>query len=505
MGIFTSKLSGGIFVLLVAMAIAAVAAWFSITGLVALFNASALSVAIMGITLEVGKLVASGILKLNWSNPNYNRALKSYLLVAISTLMLVTAIGIFGFLSAAHLEQAAPRADLQVQSQQLELQVEQRNQENQRLQQRLNQIDQNISVFLQNDQASRGLRASRTLQSERATIQQRLEANNEQINTLQAQLAPIRMQSNAVEAKLGPVKYVAALFGWHDEESAVRLVILVLMVGFDPLAVVLILCGLIMLKEHRDERALKQEEERVFVPSAEPTPEEDEEAEISEEPEQETLPAIEESAGESNALIEALPPQDDDAQEYWFDRIAKMLPAPEASPRSVKETAIIEDASDEDIPEDRSDYERANMGDELARDYPDDETVDDLLDGAEPISQETMDHLLELTKDVKIDRDTDVIEGDIDLSIAPPAEGDEEPIEQIVREMDRDTLIAILERNPGILNEIEEIVEADVERELTDREKLLDLLAKNPAIISDMAEIIASQITKPTDGDSWLK
>lgn len=496
MGIFTSKLSGGIFVLLVATTIAAVAAWFSITGLVALFNASALSVAIMGIALEVGKLVASGILKLNWSNPNYNRALKGYLLVAIATLMMVTALGIFGFLSAAHLEQSAPRADLQVQSQQLELQVEQRNQETQRLQQRLTQIDQNISVFLKNDQASRGLRASRTLQTERTSIQQRLESNNEQINALQERLAPLRMKSNAVETKLGPVKYVAALFGWNDEESAVRLVILILMVGFDPLAVVLILCGIIMLKEHRDEKNTSDIHNGAELVDLPPSPKTDVEESIRQDMHEPNGWAVEpdhkpikydeyvfpsSAIGRSTVVTE--PPKgdfiDDDDLKYWQDRMSNALPVPEASPRVTKAALEIEDATIVDEPdvEDRSDYDRSAMENEFAGDE-------------KPVEESPS--LIEVED----------VQGLIDV---PEAVGDEEPTEQIVREMDRDTLISILERNPGILNEIEEIVEADVAQELTDREKLLDLLAKNPAIISDMAEIIASQITMRNDGNSWLK
>ena len=88
-----------------AITIAAIAAWFSVAGLMAIFTASAIAVAIMAVALEVGKLVSA-----SWVYRNWNRApflLKSYLTIAVVILMLITSMGIFGFLSKAHLEQAA--------------------------------------------------------------------------------------------------------------------------------------------------------------------------------------------------------------------------------------------------------------------------------------------------------------------------------------------------------------------------------------------------------------
>ena len=88
-----------------AIAIAGIAAWFSIVGLMAIFAASALPVALMAGSLEVGKLVAA-----SWVYRNWKRApllLKTYLTIAVVVLMFITSMGIFGFLSKAHLEQAA--------------------------------------------------------------------------------------------------------------------------------------------------------------------------------------------------------------------------------------------------------------------------------------------------------------------------------------------------------------------------------------------------------------
>ena len=88
-----------------AITIAAIAAWFSVAGLMAIFTASAVSVAIMAVALEVGKLVSASWVYRNWKRAPF--LLKSYLTIAVVILMFITSMGIFGFLSKAHLEQAA--------------------------------------------------------------------------------------------------------------------------------------------------------------------------------------------------------------------------------------------------------------------------------------------------------------------------------------------------------------------------------------------------------------
>lgn len=98
-----------IFTFFVAIVIAMVAAWFSIVGLMAIFAASAIPVAIMAGSLEVGKLVAASWVYRNWKRAPF--LLKSYLTVATVVLMFITSMGIFGFLSKAHLEQAAEGAE----------------------------------------------------------------------------------------------------------------------------------------------------------------------------------------------------------------------------------------------------------------------------------------------------------------------------------------------------------------------------------------------------------
>ena len=99
----------GIITLLTALTIAGVAAWFSIAGLMAIFSASASAIAIMAGSLEVGKLLTASWLYRYWHVTSI--CMKSYLTIAVLALMLITSMGIFGYLSKAHLDQAAVSGD----------------------------------------------------------------------------------------------------------------------------------------------------------------------------------------------------------------------------------------------------------------------------------------------------------------------------------------------------------------------------------------------------------
>jgi hypothetical protein len=283
------KLITGIATLVVAILISVIAGYFSIVGLAALFAARALPVIVMGSVLEIGKLVAATWLKFNWADRGVAWPHKGYLLLATLVLMIITSLGIFGFLSAGHLEQNAPLAGLSIQAQQYQTRLDQTMATNRRIEQRLGQIDTNINAFLTSGAASKGLRASETLKRERADLQTQMDANNAQINDLNTKLAPLKQQSTEVEAKLGPVKYLASAAGYDDPEVAVRLVILLIMIAFDPLAVVLMISGLISLRQWRDERVV--EAEVVPTEPVAPIVEQPLAAEITPEPEPEPIPA----------------------------------------------------------------------------------------------------------------------------------------------------------------------------------------------------------------------
>mgnify|MGYP003325546260 CR=1 FL=1 len=111
----------GILVLLVALSISGVAAWYSIAGLAAIFAAAQIPIIIMGTVLEVGKLVTASWLYQNWKTIPF--LLKSYLTLAVAVLMFITSMGIFGFLSKAHIEQTSASQESVEQVQRIETEL----------------------------------------------------------------------------------------------------------------------------------------------------------------------------------------------------------------------------------------------------------------------------------------------------------------------------------------------------------------------------------------------
>lgn len=252
------KLFSGLITILFALLISATAAWFSVAGLVALFAATAIPVMIMGIVLESSKLVAAGWLHANWKNSNVNFVHKSYLTLAVLALMLITSIGIYGFLSKGHLEQAAPVAGIELQVNAKQQQIQMLTDTNTRLTTQLKQLDASVDALMANNKTTQSLRVRASQGKERASVQKQMDDNNAQIQKLEADILPLKQQTAEVEAKLGPVKYVAQLFGWQDTDKAVRLVILVIMFAFDPLAVILLISATISFSEYAEEKRAKK-------------------------------------------------------------------------------------------------------------------------------------------------------------------------------------------------------------------------------------------------------
>lgn len=258
------KLFLGLLTFALALIISAVAAYFSVVGLAALFAAAFWPVVLMGTVLETGKLVAVTWLHANWHNPRVNWFHKTYLTVAVVVLMMITALGIYGYLAKGHLEQEAPLASVQVQIGQIEQRIGQTREARQRLDDRLKQLDASVNTIIGNSKTARetqqALRARDQQKKERDQIAAELLAKDAELNKLTDSLVPLKMASSDVEAKLGPVKYVAKLFGWNDPTSAVQLIILMIMFAFDPLAITLVLSAAITIGEWMDERRKRKEQ-----------------------------------------------------------------------------------------------------------------------------------------------------------------------------------------------------------------------------------------------------
>jgi len=241
-----------IITLLCALAVSAIAAWFSIVGLIAIFAASTIPIALMGASLEAGKLVAASWLYKNWKEaPKF---LKYYLTFAVVILMFITSLGIFGFLSKAHIESNINFGDNSIQLKTLE-QQEKITQE--RLDYLLKKAGEDPTKI-----ARRTDNAIQDTQKELIEIQQKK--------------LPLLKEENALMAEVGPLKYIAELIYGKDAEnhfdSAVRFVIILLIFVFDPLAVLLVIAANYTLKNEQMKKIPLPEAE---IPQSRILPEEE--------------------------------------------------------------------------------------------------------------------------------------------------------------------------------------------------------------------------------------
>ena len=236
--------------LVIAITISAIAAWYSVAGLAAIFAAAVVPVIIMGGALEAGKIVATVWLHNNWQRVSW--AYKTYLIPAIVFLMLLTSMGIFGFLSKGHADQSIVSGDsmsrVAIYDEKIKSERDNIDQAKRALEQMNSQVDQMMSRTDTDRGAERAVAIRKQQARERANLQAEITKSQKAIQKLQEERAPLAAEFRKVEAEVGPIKYIAALiYGDNPDqnllEAAVRWVIILIVIVFDPLALCLILAA----------------------------------------------------------------------------------------------------------------------------------------------------------------------------------------------------------------------------------------------------------------------
>jgi hypothetical protein len=236
--------------LLSGLTISAVAIWYSVAGLVSIFAAAVIPIIVMGVALEISKLIATVWLKLNWTRaPVF---IRTYLLVAIAILMLITSMGIFGFLSKAHSDQSLVSGDVQakiaVYDEKIKTAKDNIDANRKALKQMDEAVDQVMGRSSDEKGADKAVQIRRSQQKERARLQSEIAAEQKTVAAISEERAPIAAEVRKVEAEVGPIKYIAAfIYGDNPDanilEKAVTWVIIIIVSVFDPLAVILLLAS----------------------------------------------------------------------------------------------------------------------------------------------------------------------------------------------------------------------------------------------------------------------
>ena len=251
--------------LIIAFIIAGVSAWYSILGLTTIFAGAAIEVAIMATSLEVGKLVTAAWLHLRWNTVPF--LLRMYLTIAVLVLMFITSIGVFGFLSKAHLEQTIKMGGTNtIKIESLERRIDNEKRRIEDAETVIAQLDKTIQTLLNYDRV-RGedgaVAVRESQQEERKALNAQIETAFANIESIQVELFPLKQQQLSLEAEVGPLKYIAELiYGSNTTasqlDSAVRGLIILLVFVMDPLAVLLTIAGLMTFHSRKNVKIIEK-------------------------------------------------------------------------------------------------------------------------------------------------------------------------------------------------------------------------------------------------------
>jgi hypothetical protein len=300
--------------LLSAISLSAIAAYYSVIGLMAIFAASPIPIAIMGGALEFSKLIAASWAYKNWSVAP--RFLKYYFTVAVMILMFITSLGIFGYLSKAHNDQSLVSGDVSAKIAMIDekIKVERDNIDVNR--KTLKQMDESVDQVMVRSTNEKGAEKAASLrkaqQTERSRILKEIETYNKRISTLNEERAPIATEIRKVEAEVGPIKYIAALIYGDSIDSnlldkSVRFVIILLVLVFDPMAVLLVIAGNFSLRQLAKEKEEKMGDYQVDIPS------------VAVAPKQKRRQKAQQPIGEENlnaTLMEPIPMTKEELEEF---------------------------------------------------------------------------------------------------------------------------------------------------------------------------------------------
>ena len=248
-----------------AISISIIAAGYSIVGLATLFAGAVVPIIAMGSALEIGKLVAASWLYNNWRNPLVPQSIKAYLTMAVIALIFITSMGIFGFLSKAHLDQVRPVSSNEIKIELITNQIERQQIVIDRSQKTLTLLDQTLEKYIDLEYVTRGLKEREKQKPERDALTLALNEASDKIGELTLKKSELSLEQDRIEAEVGPIKYIAELIygeGAKDHfDEAVRWVIIVLIFVFDPLAVLLLIAANISLRS----RSVAKEETKTKI------------------------------------------------------------------------------------------------------------------------------------------------------------------------------------------------------------------------------------------------
>jgi len=253
------------------LAIAAVAAWYSIIGLTTIFSAAVIPIIIMGIVLEVGKLVSAAWVYNHWKETSM--LLRTYLVSAIVVLMLITSMGIYGFLSKSHIDAGINTGEISVKIERVDNRIASEQRQIDRAEKNILEMDTTLEKTEYGFFDDSRLEERKRQSAEREQLNSIITKSENSIDDLLDKKSEYELEVKNFEVEVGPIKYIAALI-YGDEaknylDNTVRYVILLLIFVFDPLAVLLLISANM---SYRKELELYEPKKKEFVETKEELP-----------------------------------------------------------------------------------------------------------------------------------------------------------------------------------------------------------------------------------------
>jgi hypothetical protein len=223
----------------VAIALASAAAWFSIRGMVVLFPGSPLSVIGMTCAMESAKLATAGWLARRWRATVW--IWRMVLVVLVAGLAVINAAGVYAQLVAAHVgDRGAAVANVEVEAASLAARIEVQAKTVADLDTRVAQIDATIAEATRRGHMNVALSAIEGQRQRRQAITDERKREAGTLTALQTERAAVAAQVRRIETEAAPIRYVAAVFGVEDQETAIRWLIALMVLCCDPTAIVLV-------------------------------------------------------------------------------------------------------------------------------------------------------------------------------------------------------------------------------------------------------------------------
>jgi len=364
--------------LLTGLTISAVAIYYSVVGLTAIFSAAVIPIMIMGSALEVGKLVCASWLKANWERAP--RFMKIYMTTAVIVLMLITSMGIFGFLSKAHNDQNIVSGDVQSKIAIFDEKIKTAKENIEADRKQLKQMDEAVDQIMGRSSDEKGADKANAVrksqQKDRVSLAKDIEAQQKLIASLNDEAAPIRAEVRKVDAEVGPIKYIAAfIYGTAPDagmlERAVTWIIVLIVIVFDPLAVIMLLASQMTFGWTREQKEEDDLSSKEFVA----------------EDEAPTIAELDSDVGEKPTpaeLEQSTDPEVLGIEETELDKWNKMIAEAEAEVAKTAEQDTMEDRVA------RGDSYINTNGEEVSLDTPKTTSLADVLENPEkyrPVEQ----------------------------------------------------------------------------------------------------------------------